>query len=487
MADKLKKISALSIIVMLVGGTIGAGIFYKNKELLELSQGKFGIVLATWGVGIVGMMAIGLALIEITSAQKSDRGVLEWTRLFTPKWFHKTSSNFTKWFFLPIMFFGVPIYVTQSLEEVGVPISGPWMALFISVVIFLWFMITNLISLKFSEISQWVFTFVQTIPLIILPIMGFLHWGEVDGGTIMAKSISAPKGLNGASPYLAFVAGIGSIAFAYNGFYAASSLRNSMEKPSKLGSAQFIGISLVSLIYLFVSFGFNVAGDGTHEGLTKFINKDVFKCLRVCIVVGIVAIINNLAMASPNQLGSLIESGDAFEVKWIQRKIFRDRYQANATRQKYIAGWTFITVITLIFFVLLGIVGAGLYSGKTVQGKVPPKGNDLYDFASTIMNFTALFIFAIIVTTIFGALKNRKTSEVQVEKNKWFIPAAIVAIIINYAGLGYQFIVDFVNVSGYNGAVITTAVINLSIYFGVIFVSAVPAIVATRREKNINT
>lgn len=481
MSDKVAKISSLSIIVMLVGGTIGAGIFYKNQELLDLAQGRFGLVLATWGVGIVGMLALGAALIELTSAQKSDRGTLEWTKLFTPKWFHKASSNFTKWFFIPIMFFAIPIYVTQSLEEVGVPISGTWMALFISLAIFLWFMFTNLISLKFAEVSQWVFTFIQTIPLIILPIVGFLHWGQVaDGGTIMHKTIPMGAGLNATTPYLALIAGIGSIAFAYNGFYAASSLRNQMKNPKKLGSAQFIGISIVSLIYLFVSFGFNVAGNGTHEGLKTFISDDVFKLLRVCIVVGIVAIINNLAMSAPHQMGDLTSSNDAPEVKWIQKLIFKEKFNANTKTQKYVAGWVWITLSTIFMFIILGIVGASFYEADK---KNSLNGNNLYSFASTVINFTSLFIFSIIVTCILGGLINRKTGKVITEKSKIFIPAAIIAIIINYTGLIYQFVVDFVNVTGYNGAKVNVSIINLSIYFGVLLFSLIPAIISASKEK----
>lgn len=483
MSNKVTKISSLSIIVMLVGGTIGAGIFYKNQELLALAQGKFGLVLATWGVGIVGMLALGAALVELTSAQKSDRGTLEWTKLFTPKWFHKASSNFTKWFFIPIMFFAVPIYVTQSLEEVGVPIDGPWMALFVSLAIFLWFMFTNLISLKFAEVSQWVFTIIQTIPLIILPIIGFIHWGDVaDGGSIMVKHIAEDKkvlGLNAETPYLALIAGIGAIAFAYNGFYSASSLRNQMKNPKKLGAAQFIGISIVSLIYLFVSFGFNVAGDGTHEGMTKFMSAKAFKLLRVCIVVGIVAIINNLAMSAPHQMGDLTKSGDAKEVQWIQKLIFRKKYNANAGNQKYVAGWSWIVISALVMFLVLGTIGASFYEADTPN----LKGKNLYAFASTVINFTSLFIFSIIVTCILGGLINRKTKKVETEKNKYFIPTAIIAIVINYIGLLYQFIVDFVNVTGYNGAKVNVSIINLSIYFGVLLVSLMPAIISSKKEK----
>ena len=75
---KKVEISYISVIVLIMAGTIGAGIFFKNKTLSQMAQGNFGIVMATWGVGIFAMLALALALVEVTSTQKSNRGTLEW-------------------------------------------------------------------------------------------------------------------------------------------------------------------------------------------------------------------------------------------------------------------------------------------------------------------------------------------------------------------------------------------------------------------------
>ena len=502
MSNTIKKISSLSIIVMLIGGTIGAGIFYKNQELLSLAQGKFGIVLATWGVGIVGMLALAAALVELTTAQKSDRGILEWTRLFTPKWFHKSSANFTKWFYVPIMFFAVPLLTAQSLEEVfhksgnDMPFHSSWVALIIAVSIFLWLSFTNLLSLKFSEISQWVFTVLQTIPLVVLPIIGFIHWGEMGDATstIMTKTMPVPAGLDGVTPYLTFVGGIAAIAFAYSGFYAASSLRNQMEKPNQLGAAQLIGVAIVSIIYLIVSFGFNVAGDGTHEGLAKWINPTVFRLIRVCITIGIIAIINNMLMATPFQFGSLISSGDANDVSWVQKLVFRGRYDAESKRQRYIGAWVYINSITMGLFLILGVVGAAAYSAPDSFGHTYLGGRDLYSFANTIINFTSLFIFAIIVTCILGGLVNRRTNKVETTKSKYFIPAAWVSMIVMYAGLAYTIIKEIVNATGFrapentaampnaHNEFVTSSIINLAIYLAVFAFSVIPAVISVKKE-----
>jgi len=72
-----KQITFLSLIILVMGGTIGAGIFFKNKTLSVMAQGHFGIVLATWGVGILAMLALAFAIVELTTAQKSDKGILE--------------------------------------------------------------------------------------------------------------------------------------------------------------------------------------------------------------------------------------------------------------------------------------------------------------------------------------------------------------------------------------------------------------------------
>ena len=54
----------------------------------------------------------------------------------------------------------------------------------------------------------------------------------------------------------------------------------------------------------------------------------------------------------------------------------------------------------------------------------------LYTFADLMGTWTALFTFGFITAAIYGGIKNRKTKKVQTDQKSYFVPMAIVAVII---------------------------------------------------------
>ena len=486
---KKVEISYISVIVLIMAGTIGAGIFFKNKTLSEMAQGNFGIVMATWGVGIFAMLALALALVEVTSTQKSNRGTLEWVKIFTPQWFHKSSINYMKWIYVPVTLFTMPIYVTNALEDAGLHMLTETNALLFSFAIFLWFMIINLFSLRFSIFTQWVSTILQLVPLLILPIIGFAHFGDVAGGpgaTIINKHLPANEGLVGASPWLATIAGVSAIAFAYDGFYTAASLRNDLKKPKDIGKGLVGGVIGISITYLFLTIGFNVAGDGDIYGMQKFMSSGLYKMFNVFVAVGVMGVVNSYAMTSPKQFVDLEKEGDGSEITWLHKLIYRKKYNANDEKQKAFSAWLWIFLTTVLLFAIAGPIGA--YGFTIINGYGIQYGGDhLYAFCDVLVNYTSLLIFIIIVTAVLGALINRKTKKVKVIKYKWFVPAAICAIIINYAAGLYMIIEAIVNIAGYritDPIEIKAYVIELILFVVILAICILPALWTTYLSKN---
>jgi APA family basic amino acid/polyamine antiporter len=67
-----KKISYLSSIFLVVGTAIGAGIFLKNGEIINNVGGSIALAIVCWIIAIVGILALGLVLTEICSANKEN-------------------------------------------------------------------------------------------------------------------------------------------------------------------------------------------------------------------------------------------------------------------------------------------------------------------------------------------------------------------------------------------------------------------------------
>lgn len=471
--------SYLSMIIFVIGSTIGAGIFFKNKNIAQLAHGDFGLVLATWGVAIFGILALALALIEVSSAQKTDRGTLEWTKLFTPKWFHKSSTNYVKYIFIPLTLFTMPIYVVNTFEDAGWHIQNAGYVLLLSFGIFAWFMIINLISFRFSEISQWVFTAVQTVPLIVLPIIAYAH--PLDAHDIIHKTaVGTQSGVNGCSSWIALIAGISAISFAYDGFYVIASMKEKTSSPTKMGFGMVMGVAVVSMVYLFLTIAFNIgSADGTHNGIQN-VSPSLLKAMNACIAVGIIGIINGYSMGAPRQFRGLAETGEAKEITILQKWIYRSKTKAGDKKQLEFAGWSYLFLATTVLFVSLGIVGAYGYN-RDDWGAYGDYGTGtyLYSFSDTLVNFTSLLIFIVIATSVLGAIINRKTNKVAVTKNKFFIPAAWAAVIIFYAAGAYMVIASFLDMFNVTHDLdhdaIVGSVIKFLIFVAILAISIIPA------------
>ena len=92
---KVKKISFFSAIMLVIGSSIGAGIFLKNGEILRNVQGSIVLSLISWIVSIIAVIAMGISLAEVTSANKNNnQGIIGWVKCFNTPFIHKMTKYF---------------------------------------------------------------------------------------------------------------------------------------------------------------------------------------------------------------------------------------------------------------------------------------------------------------------------------------------------------------------------------------------------------
>lgn len=485
MHNKIKQISYLSAIIFVIGSTIGAGIFFKNAELLKMAQGDLFFVVAAWLVAAFGMMALGLALVEISSAQKSNKGILEWTKVFMPKFLHKTSQNYIKLIFIPVSLFTLPLYVVSTFEDVGLEIRNAWVVLAFGFFIFLWFISSSLLSIQFTEKQQWILTVIKFIPLIILPIIALTISSFTGTNTFLQKNIHPTTGLVGISKWIIVIAGIPAISFAYDGFYLVFSLRNKTSTKTRkhLGSGVVVGLLVITIVYLFLSIAFNYGSDsGTHSGLNFAYKKQWIQFFDFCIALGIMGIINGFTASSPYQLSSLIEEGESADLVWLRKKIFANSNN-KLEEQNFLVSWIYIVVSTTIFFVVFGIIGV-FYPNDSWDGfETYGSGTYLYSFVDILVNYTSLLIFLILSGILVGGLINRFTKKVVVEQKKYFLPMAFFSAVLFIASFCFTIFASILEMSNFNGASAEEASIKFVIFVLILFVSMLPSLLNLIRTK----
>jgi len=86
-----------------------------------------------------------------------------------------------------------------------------------------------------------------------------------------------------------------------------------MKEPKKIGRGLAGGVILISIIYLFITIGFQVSGNGAITGTSAFMPEWLFKAFNGFVAVGIMGIVNSYAMSSPRQFADMSHHGEAKE------------------------------------------------------------------------------------------------------------------------------------------------------------------------------
>lgn len=95
-----------------------------------------------------------------------------------------------------------------------------------------------------------------------------------------------------------------------------------------------------------------------------------------------------------------------------------------------IVGVCYNLVICVPIIIIFCIIGAmGYVNSSDYNSYYGNKVSEMYSFADLMATWTSVMAFAFILFSIIGAMKNRKTNKVKVQKSKFFYPMAIISVI----------------------------------------------------------
>lgn len=462
-----KQIGFLSVIIMVVSSTIGAGIFFKSSAVLDLAGGSIVLSTISWIIAAFGIIAIALALIEITSARKDDLSIIGWCKSFNGRTIYKACKNFMFYIYVPLTYFFMPLYVINSLQDAVSGFGGYlnfgtandwaiWMV--ISIAISLWFIILSGFSAKAGKVQSWIIMSVKFIPLVVAALIGFIIVGinnnVVNDNVQVKPSSGSSDSFYGLSPYLGMFAAISSIFFAFDGFYTAAGVQSEMKEPKKTPTALVIGLTLVTIIYLLISISMSIGTKGGSFSKLKdwFSTNNVswiYGLINLFIGFGVLGIINGYAMWTPLFTEDLIKMNELpFSSKFAKY---------IGTREFPLVGILYSIVISVPIIIIFCIIG-GLgylpngyadYSEETNQWI---SGYDaggflstakLLTFADLMSNWTTVGVFGFIAISILGGIINRYRKpehprKVKTHENKLFPIFSWIAVIMVFISLSLE-------------------------------------------------
>lgn len=469
-----KKISFFSAMMIVIGSSIGAGIFFKAKSVLEYSHGSLIFAILSWILAAFAVISMALALVEIASARNDNLSLIGWCKVFNSKLIYKASKNFMTYLYLPLTFFFMPFYFIMTLQDAISAFGGnasnnyfgqstfmingtgdlDWIVWsIIAICISIGFLFISGLSTRVGNALNLFITSIKFIPLIAVVILGIvmfslnpstIHVSALPTNDPDVSSVTNQVSSNNfafMSPGIGVFMAMGAIFFAYDGFYVSAGLQTEMKEPKKTPMVILFGLGTVTIIYLVISIIMSLTGNGGIFGFRNWLVNNnalwVFGVLNLTIAIGILGIINGFSMWSPRFIEELIQEKEL---------LFWSKLVGRVNNARPIIGVVYSTIITVPIFIIFSIIGAlGYINSYGIDYSTVSLGK-LYTFCDLMATWTAVFAFMFVVFPIFGGLLNRKTNKTKIDRKKYFIPFAIISVIMLSVVLIFLFLDCIVNV-----------------------------------------
>ena len=459
-----KKIGFFSAMMVVVGSSVGAGIFFKAGNVLGDSQNSIIFAIFCWLFAAFAVIAMGLALIEIASARNDNLSLIGWCQTFNGRWIYKACKNFMVYIYLPLTYFFMPLYVVMSIQDGIMGLIPSWNGVFISqqldwlvltgiaVLMSVYFIVVCGLSSKAGNIQNWIITSVKFLPLIFAAVLGFViffmngakiaspdfNWGFVASPNTTPSEIYSFSSM---TPGFGMFIAVAAIFFAYDGFYVAAGIQSEMKEPKKTPLAILFGLIIVTLIYLVIAVSMSLGSeDGSPFGFQTWLESKnltwAYGTFQILIGVGVIGIINGFALWSTRFMEDLIRANEVPLSSKLINKI-------NDKRPT--VGIVYNLVLSIPIVVVFCVIGGLAYIDTGSYGYAT-SANKLYEFADLMGTWTALLAFAFITFAIAGALRNRRTNEIKVVKSKFFKGSAIITLALMSLPIFFTFFAPIADV-----------------------------------------
>lgn len=468
---KTQKITFFGALLIVLGASIGAGIFFKSKSVLENSGYNLALAIGNWIIACFSIVAMAIALVEISSAtKKSNLSVIIWNKLFNSQSFFQISKNFIIYLYLPFTYFVLPVYFMQILQDAIASfrlesssdwnLSSDWIiVLVVSILITIYFFAIGL-NAKVAEFHNKVILIAKFLPILVTIVVGFVLFFQGGSSKLVndinflpvEKIKTEGASISSSLPGVGVLISMSGIFFSYEGFFTAAGLQSEMKEPKKTPIAILLGIGITTIIYLFIAIATSIVGDGSISSFIQIAKNELkWSGLTIKLILGttflligisLLGIINVFTLWGPRALEELIITNE-FSLL--------NKWKKFTNLKKPVVSTIFLGSFSIICLVIFTLIGVFAFDDQS-YGNYGKKLNNLYSFADITGNWSALISFLLIAAAIYGCIRNRKTQKITVQKQKYFLFFAYVSVIFISIVLIFALIVpiiDLILISAY--------------------------------------
>lgn len=313
MKELKPKYGLLTAISMVVGITIGSGVFFKADDVLIKTNGNLGLALFAWLIGGAIMVLGGYTFSLIASKVMKVNGLVD----YVEEAYGETAGYLVGWFQTLIYYptlTGVLAWVAALYTDslLGFNGSGIWI---ITIIYLLGVFLINYVSPVLAGKFQVGTTVFKLIPLFLVAVVGIVV-GLVNGTTF--ENFTTVNTVISDGTGLGFA--VLSTAFAYEGWVIATTINKEIKDPKKnLPKALFIGSLIVVGIYITYYLGLSgvlensvFIEQGDHAvslAVSKLFGSFAGTVLVVFVIVSCLGTLNGLTMGLSRGLYSIAYRG----------------------------------------------------------------------------------------------------------------------------------------------------------------------------------
>ncbi len=406
MFKKNNKMSLLLATLILIMGSIGTGIFFKNSEILALNWNSLLLLILSWILSSIGILLFGISLARtVRNSKTSNLGMLAWVDQHNKPTLVKTIKNFIILYYIPVIKFGVIFYVVIDFINAIGWIDIEWYEIFfIMIAAITVIQLTGGTWINTTKFTNKIFIFTQILPILFVLIYGIYVLATEGLGIFQVYPDEVPNDnivnsnpLLANSPYIGLLASIPSIYFVYDGFYKVANMHSDMKEPHKIKYVILFGMIALVLINIIMSFFLIAAFNGN---LTNSANPNIIKTANWLIIGSALGNFNlNAIMCS--RLYE-IQYFDKNKPNWVQ-KYFKIN---NSSSVNPYNGSLLSYLVTLIYFIPLSLIGTFAFFNFSNYGLINENVNNLLSFNDLLINWSSVFIFSILLLPIGANLKN---------------------------------------------------------------------------------
>lgn len=291
-----------TMITMIVGIVIGAGIYFRTADIIRYANGNLMIGMLVLALGSLCIVFGSLALAELARRHVGAGGVIAYFDRFVSR---KMAAGFG-WFQMMVWFPTIAVVVGWAAAMYTFMLLGIkapfWQEVLLGLVYNAWFAFMNYFSRKLGGLMQQVSTLIKMIPLLLIAVYGVFFTPVSQGVVQSVHAFPAEFSKFG------WLTALLPLAFSYDGWTISLSIANEVENPKKnMVRALVIGPLIILSVYLLYFYGmFNMMGSEQLLALgdqaifvvmQQFFGPKMAQIMLLIVVISMMGVLNGVNLS----------------------------------------------------------------------------------------------------------------------------------------------------------------------------------------------